>query len=102
MWVQIFVSGFLLDPGCDVTADFLIIIAFVDWAITNKLLVYVFILFGGASHVGKEYFVRLVIAALLSICFGSLYTYFIADESLTFDQKEKSKLLRLITTKPAS
>ena len=65
MRVQIFISCLLLDPGRDVGADFLIFNAFVNWPITNKVFVHVFILVGGASAVDWEYFVRLVITAQL-------------------------------------
>ena len=78
MRVQIVVSGLLLDPGCDVGADFLIIrsLVLVDWPITNKLLVYFLKLLSGAPTVDWKYFVRLVIAALLTICFGPLCTMY--------------------------
>ena len=65
MRVQIVISGLLLDPGCDVGADFLIIRALVDWPITNKVMVNLFKLLRGAAAVDWEYSVRLVIAALL-------------------------------------
>ena len=74
MRVQIVISGFLLDPGCDVGADFLTTIAHVDLAITNKVLVYLFKLLCGAAAVDREYSVRLVIAALLAMCFVPLCT----------------------------
>ena len=74
MRVQIVISGLLLDPGCDVSADFPVIRALVDWPITNKLLVHVFKLPGGAAAVDWEYFVRLVIALLLEISFVPLCT----------------------------
>ena len=74
MRIQVVNSCLLLDPGCDVGADFLVIKALVDWAITNKLLVYFFILLGGALSVDWEYSVRLVITAMLVICFVRLYT----------------------------
>ena len=64
MRVQIVISGLLLDPGCNVGADVIIITALVDWPITNKVLVYFFILLGGAGGVDWEYFVRFVIALL--------------------------------------
>ena len=76
MRVQIVISGLLLDPGCDVGADFLIINVLVDWPITNKLLVYFLKLLSGAPTVDWKYFVRLVIAALLTICFGPLCTMY--------------------------
>ena len=69
MRVQIVISGLLLDPGCDVGADFPVIRALVDWTITNKVSVYFFILLGGAAAVDWEYFVRIVITALLFVCF---------------------------------
>ena len=78
MRVQIVISGLLIDPGCDVGADFLIINVLVDRAITitNKLLVYFLKLLSGAPTVDWKYFVRLVIAALLTICFGPLCTMY--------------------------
>ena len=72
---QIFISGLLLDPGCDVGADFLITRALVDWAITNKVMIYFFILISKASGVDLEYFVRLVITLLIRICFAQLCMY---------------------------
>ena len=74
MRVHIFISGLLLDPGCDVGADFLIIRVLVNRAITNKVLVYLFKLLRGAAAVDWEYSVRLVIAALLVNCFVKLCT----------------------------
>ena len=74
MRVQIVNSGLLLYPGGDVVADFLIISALVNWAITNKVLVYVFKLLRGAAAVDWEYSVRLVIAALLVNCFVPLFS----------------------------
>ena len=74
MRVQIVISGLLLDPGCDVGADFLIIRVLVDWPITNKVLVYLFKLLRGAAAVDWEYSVRLVIAALLVNCFVPLFS----------------------------
>ena len=90
MRVQIVISGLLLDPGCDVGADFLIIRVLVDWPITNKVLVYLFKLLRGAAAVDWEYSVRLVIAALLVDCFVKLCTDFIVNEGLTLFRKGKS------------
>ena len=83
MRVQIVISGFLLDPGCDVGADFLIFRALVDWAITNKVLVYLFKRLDGAAAIYWKYFVRLVNAAVLAICFVPLCTDFMVNEGLT-------------------
>ena len=74
MGVKIFVSGLLLNPGCDVGAVFLISRVLGDWSITNKVLVNLFKLLRGAAAVDWEYSVRLVIAALLVICFVPLCT----------------------------
>ena len=74
MRVQIFISGFLLDPGCDVGAYFPVFRALVDWPITNYILVYLFKLLRGAAAVDWEYSVRLVITAQLVICFVCLCT----------------------------
>ena len=76
MRIQVVICGLLLDPGFDVDADFLIIRAFVDWAITNKVMIYFFILISEASGVDLEYFVRLVITLLIRICFAQLCTIF--------------------------
>ena len=77
MRVQIVISGLLLDPGCDVGADFLIIRVLVDWPITNKVLVYLFKLLRGAAAVDWEYSVRLVITLLFKKCFCPLfYTFY--------------------------
>ena len=83
MRVQVVISGLFIDPGCDVGADFLIISVLVDWSITNKLLVYFFILLGGAAGVDWEYFVRIVITTLLVICFGTLCLGFMVNKSFT-------------------
>ena len=83
MRVQIFISGFLLDPGCDVGAYFPVFRALVDWPITNYILVYLFKLLRGAAAVDWEYSVRLVIAALLTNCFERLCTDFMVNEDLT-------------------
>ena len=72
MRVQIVSSGLLLDPGCDVGADFLIISVLEDLPIANKVLVYFFILLRGASGIDWEYFVRIVITMLFEICFATL------------------------------
>ena len=90
MRVQILISGLLLDPGCDVGADFLIIRVLVDWPITNKVLVYLFKLLRGAAAVDWEYSVRLVITAQLVICFVPLYTDFMVNEGLTLFRKGES------------
>ena len=80
MRVQIVISGFLLDPGGDVGADFSICSAhFVSR--TNKVLVHVFKLLCGAGGVDWKYFVRLVITALLVVCFVPLCTDFMVDGS---------------------
>ena len=113
MRVQIVISGLLLDPGCDVGADYLvmklipILSRFVDIVSrTNTIMEYIFILLRGAAAVDGEYSVRLVIAALLVICFVQLCTDFMVNEGLTLYNKQariKSiKLIRLITIKPAS
>ena len=72
MRVQVVISGLLLDPGGDVGADFLVTYALVDWAITNKVTVNVFILPGGAGGVDWENFVRIVITLLFEKCFAPL------------------------------
>ena len=74
MRVQIVISGLLLDPGCDVGADFLITSALANRPITNKVLVYLLKLLRGAAAVDWEYSVRLVITAQLVICFVCLCT----------------------------
>ena len=74
MRVQIVISGLLLDPGCDVGADFLVTASLLDWPITNKILVYLFKLLRGAAAVDREYSVRLVIAAQLDNCFVRLFS----------------------------
>ena len=74
MRIQIVISGLLLDPGCDVGADFLIIRSLVDRPITNNVLVYLFKLLRGAAAVDWKYSVRHVIAALLESCFVSLFS----------------------------
>ena len=90
MRVQIVISGLLLDPGCDVGADFLIIRALVDWPITNKVMVSLFKLLSCAAGVDLKYSVSLVIAALLVICFVPLYTDFMVNEGLTLFRKGES------------
>ena len=86
MRVQVVISGLLLDPGCDVGADFLIINVLVDWSITNKLLVYLLELFSGAPTVDWKYFVRLVVTALLKNSFVILWADFMmVNESRTFN-----------------
>ena len=72
MRVQIVISGLLLDPGCDVGADYLvmklipILSTFVDIVSrTNTIMEYFFNLLSGASAVNKEYFVSIVIALLI-------------------------------------
>ena len=77
MRVQIVISGLLLDPGCDVGADFLIITTLGDWPVTNKVMVYFFILLCGAGGVDWEYPIRLVVALLFENCFVPLYTGFL-------------------------
>ena len=77
MGVQVFISGLILDPGCDVGANSPITSELiVDWAITNKVMIYFFILISKASGVDLEYFVRLVITLLIRICFAQLCTLF--------------------------
>ena len=90
MRVQVFISGLLINPGRDVLADILVIklilvfSRFVDIVSrTNTIMEYIFILLRGAAAVDREYSVRLVIAALLVICFGPLYTDFMVIEDLT-------------------
>ena len=84
MRIQIFVGGLLCNPGCDVGADFLVIIALVDWPITNKVLVNLFKILSSTLGVDWEYFVRHVIATLLASCFVQLSRDFMVDESLPF------------------
>ena len=85
MRVQVVISGLLLHPSCDVGADFLVISAFEDRPITNKVLVYVFIPLGGAAAVDWKYFVRIVIAAFREKCFCQLYTGFMVTEGHAFN-----------------
>ena len=89
MRVQIVISGLLLDPGCDVGADFLVTASLVDWPITNKILVYLFKLLRGAAAVDREYSVRLVIAALLVDCFVQLCIDFMVNEGLVSHYLER-------------
>ena len=89
MRVQIVISGLLLDPGCDVGADFLIIRTLVNKPITNKVLVYLFKLLCGAAAVDREYSVRLVIAALLVDCFVPLCIDFMVNEGLVSHYLER-------------
>ena len=89
MRIQIVISGFLLDPGCDVCAYFPVFRELVDWPITNYILVYLFKLLRGAAAVDWEYSVRLVIAALLVICFVQLYTDFMVNEGLVSHYLER-------------
>ena len=84
MRVQVFISGLLLDPGCDVGADFLIITTLGDWPVTNKVMVYFFILLGGAAGVDMEYFIRIVVALMFENCFVQLCTDFMVNRSFTF------------------
>ena len=86
MRVQIVISGLLLDPGCDVGADFLVITCLVDWPITNKVLVYLFKLLRGAAAVDWEYFVRLVVADVVSISLAPLCASFM----VTVNESQKS------------
>ena len=105
MRVQIVISGLLLDPRCDVGADFLFITALEDWPITNKVLIYFFILRSGALGVYLEYFIRLVITALVVDCFGFLCREFMVNESHTFYKAtwlHGNQIIRLIYVKPAS
>ena len=86
MWVQIIIGGLVLDPGCNVGADYLVIRAFVDWPVTNKLLVYLLKLLCGAPTVDWKYFVRLVVTALLKNSFVILWADFMmVNESRTFN-----------------
>ena len=88
MRVQIVISGLLLDPLCNVGANFLIINVLVDWSITNKLLVYLLKLLSGAPTVDWKYFVRLVVTALLKNSFVILWADFMmVNESRTFNYK---------------
>ena len=88
MRVQIVIGGLLLDPLCNVGANFLIINVLVDWSITNKLLVYLLKLLCGAPTVDWKYFVRLVVTALLKNSFVILWADFMmVNESCTFNYK---------------
>ena len=89
MRVQILISGLLLDPGCYVGADFLIIRSLVDWPIANKVLVCLFKLLRGAAAVDREYSVRHVIAALLVDCFVQLCIDFMVNEGLVSHYLER-------------
>ena len=97
MRVQVVISGLLLDPGCDVGADCLVIkLILIFWRFvdivsrTNTIMEYIFILLRGAGAIDWEYSVRLVITTLLVVCFVPLCTDFMVNEGLTLFRKGES------------